>query len=119
MNDQVSRFALEHHGSDACGERPGVIFGGSRHQGRLAEPHLAARLCRASAQKRNIDWAMVFDRAQTSRSSRPLLLATMLAAALVDAPAPAELLDRVYHFLAPRRDRPRGVGFGSFVGSPA
>jgi len=26
---------------------------------------------------------------------------------------------RHYRFLAPRRDRPRGVGFGSFVGSPA
>jgi hypothetical protein len=41
-----------------------------------------------------IDWAAVLDRAQRSRSSRPLLLAGFLASSLLDTPVPAELLNQ-------------------------
>ena len=42
----------------------------------------------------DIDWTAVFERAQRSHSSRPLLLAILLAVSLLDAPAPVELVDR-------------------------
>ena len=42
----------------------------------------------------DIDWAAVIERAQRTYSLLPLLLATFLAATLLDAPAPAELIDR-------------------------
>jgi hypothetical protein len=42
----------------------------------------------------DIDWAAVLDRAQRSHSSRPLLLAIALTSTLLDAPAPAALIDR-------------------------
>jgi hypothetical protein len=45
-------------------------------------------------QHQGIDWREIFDRAQQARSSRPLLLATFLAFTLLDAPAPAELVDK-------------------------
>src|SRR5262249_33632194 len=45
-------------------------------------------------QHQGIDWRAIFDRAQQARSSRPLLLATFLAFTLLDAPAPAELVDK-------------------------
>jgi hypothetical protein len=44
----------------------------------------------------NIDWVTLLDRAQRSHSSRPLLLAIALASALLDAPAPAPLIDRAW-----------------------
>jgi Uncharacterised nucleotidyltransferase len=43
---------------------------------------------------RDIDWAAVFDRAEQANSSRPLLLATLLASTLLDAPAAPELIDK-------------------------
>jgi hypothetical protein len=43
---------------------------------------------------RDIDWHAIFERAQRARSSRPLLLAILLASTLLDAPAPAELLTK-------------------------
>ena len=45
-------------------------------------------------QHQGIDWRKIFDRAQQARSSRPLLLANFLAFTLLDAPAPAELVDK-------------------------
>ena len=42
----------------------------------------------------DIDWAAILTRALVSHSSRPLLLAIVLASALLDAPGPAELLDK-------------------------
>jgi Uncharacterised nucleotidyltransferase len=45
-------------------------------------------------QHQGIDWRALYDRAQQARSSRPLLLATFLAFTLLDAPAPAELIDK-------------------------
>ena len=42
----------------------------------------------------DIDWPAVLDRARRSHSSRPLLLAIILASTLLDAPAPAELVNR-------------------------
>ena len=42
----------------------------------------------------DIDWVAVFDRAQRSHSSRPLLLAIALASTLLDAPAPPELVNQ-------------------------
>jgi Uncharacterised nucleotidyltransferase len=42
----------------------------------------------------DIDWKAVLERAQRAHSSRPLLLAMLLAASLLDAPAPVELIDR-------------------------
>jgi hypothetical protein len=42
----------------------------------------------------DIDWLAVLDRAQRSHSARPLLLAIALAATLLDAPAPAALIDK-------------------------
>ncbi len=42
----------------------------------------------------NTAWPVVLDRANRSHSSRPLLLAIFLAATLLDAPAPKELLDK-------------------------
>ena len=42
----------------------------------------------------DIDWTAILDRAQQSHSSRPLLLAILLASTLLDAPAPAELIDK-------------------------
>ena len=42
----------------------------------------------------DIDWVAVFDRAERSHSSRALLLAVDLASTLLDAPAPAALIDR-------------------------
>ena len=45
-------------------------------------------------QHQGIDWRAIFDRAQQARSSRPLLLATFLAFTLLDAPVPAELVDK-------------------------
>ena len=42
----------------------------------------------------DIDWVAVLDRAQRSHSSRPLLLAIVLASTLLDAPAPVALIDR-------------------------
>ena len=42
----------------------------------------------------DIDWVAVLDRAQRSHSSRALLLAIDLASTLLDAPAPAALIDR-------------------------
>jgi hypothetical protein len=47
-------------------------------------------------QYQEIDWAAVLDRAQRCHSSRPLLLATVLASTLLDAPAPAVLIDRAW-----------------------
>ena len=44
----------------------------------------------------DIDWVAVLDRAQRSHSSRPLLLAIALASTLLDAPAPAALIDRAW-----------------------
>jgi hypothetical protein len=44
----------------------------------------------------DIHWVTVFDRAQRSHSSRPLLLAIELASTLLDAPAPAALIDRTF-----------------------
>jgi hypothetical protein len=40
----------------------------------------------------DVDWGELLERARRSHSSRPLLLATLLASTLLDAPAPAELL---------------------------
>jgi Uncharacterised nucleotidyltransferase len=45
-------------------------------------------------QYHEIDWAAAFARAQRAHSSRPLLLAVFLAATLLDAPAPVELVDK-------------------------
>jgi hypothetical protein len=45
-------------------------------------------------QHQEIDWGAVFDRAQQAHSSRPLLLAIFLASTLLDAPAPAELVNK-------------------------
>jgi hypothetical protein len=42
----------------------------------------------------DIDWLAVFDRAQRSHISRPLLLAIALASTLLHAPAPPELVDQ-------------------------
>src|SRR5262249_17631077 len=42
----------------------------------------------------DIDWVAVLDRAHRSHSSRSLLLAIDLASTLLDAPAPAALVDR-------------------------
>jgi Uncharacterised nucleotidyltransferase len=42
----------------------------------------------------DIDWAAIFERAQRSYSSRMLLLAVFLASTLLDAPAPAQLVDK-------------------------
>jgi hypothetical protein len=44
----------------------------------------------------DIDWVAVLDRAQRSHSSRQLLLAIALASTLLDAPAPAALIDRAW-----------------------
>jgi hypothetical protein len=41
----------------------------------------------------HIDWAAVLERAHRAHSSRSLLLATFLAVTLLDAPAPADLID--------------------------
>jgi hypothetical protein len=41
-----------------------------------------------------IDWAAVLNLAQRAHSSRPLLLAILLASTLLDAPAPIELVDK-------------------------
>jgi len=41
----------------------------------------------------DIDWLAVLDRAQRSHSSRPLLLAIILASTLLDAPAPESLVN--------------------------
>ena len=51
----------------------------------------------------DIDWVAVLDRAQRSHSSRPVLLAIALASTLLDAPAPAALIDRVWKSLAVRK----------------
>jgi hypothetical protein len=40
----------------------------------------------------DIDWAAILARAKQSQTSRPLLLAILLASTLLDAPAPVELL---------------------------
>ena len=42
----------------------------------------------------DIDWAAILERAQRSHSSRPLLLAIVLASTLLDAPAPPELVNQ-------------------------
>ena len=42
----------------------------------------------------DLDWIAILERAARSHSSRQLLLAIELAATMLDAPAPAELLDR-------------------------
>lgn len=42
----------------------------------------------------DIDWAAIIERAQRSYSSRMLLLAILLASTLLDAPAPAHLVDK-------------------------
>jgi hypothetical protein len=42
----------------------------------------------------DLDWIAILQRAARSHSSRQLLLAIELAAAILDAPAPAELLDK-------------------------
>jgi hypothetical protein len=42
----------------------------------------------------DLDWIAILERAARSHSSRQLLLAVDLAATMLDAPAPAELLDR-------------------------
>jgi hypothetical protein len=42
----------------------------------------------------DIDWVIALDRAQSSHSARPLLLATALASTLLDAPVPAALIDK-------------------------
>jgi hypothetical protein len=42
----------------------------------------------------DLDWIAILERAARSHSSRQLLLAVELAATMLDAPAPAELLDR-------------------------
>ena len=44
----------------------------------------------------DIDWVAVLDRAQQSHCSRSLLLAIALASTLLDAPAPAALVDRAW-----------------------
>ncbi len=44
----------------------------------------------------HIDWLAVLDRAQQSHCSRSLLLAITLASTLLDAPAPAALIDRAW-----------------------
>jgi hypothetical protein len=51
----------------------------------------------------DIDWLAIFDRAQRSHASRPLLLAVALASTLLDAPAPMALLDRARKDSAVRR----------------
>jgi hypothetical protein len=43
---------------------------------------------------RHLDWIAILERAQRSHSSRQLLLAVELAATMLDAPAPAELLNQ-------------------------
>src|SRR5262249_39832510 len=43
---------------------------------------------------KHIDWAGVLDRAQQSHYARPLLLAITLASTLLNAPVPAELVNR-------------------------
>jgi hypothetical protein len=43
---------------------------------------------------RDINWASIFERAQRTHCSRPLLLATYLATSLLDAPAPAEVFQK-------------------------
>jgi hypothetical protein len=45
----------------------------------------------------DLDWIALLERAARSHSSRQLLLAIELAATMLDAPAPAELLDRARH----------------------
>jgi hypothetical protein len=45
----------------------------------------------------NTDWPAVFNRAHRSHSSRPLLLAILLASTLLDAPAPKELVDKAHN----------------------
>jgi hypothetical protein len=40
-----------------------------------------------------LDWWAIYDCAKRARSSRPLLLAVLLASTLLDAPAPAKLVD--------------------------
>jgi hypothetical protein len=42
----------------------------------------------------DVDWAKLVERARQSHSSGPLLLATLLASTLLDAPAPEELLHK-------------------------
>src|SRR5262249_35079328 len=44
----------------------------------------------------DIDWAKIFDRAQQAHSARALLLAIALASQLLDAPAPAPLIDKAW-----------------------
>jgi hypothetical protein len=50
-----------------------------------------------------VDWVTILDRAQRSKSSRPLLLAIALASTLLGAPAPAALIDRVWKTLRVRK----------------
>ena len=50
----------------------------------------------------NIDWMAILTRAQRSHSSRPLLLAMLLASTLLDAPASAELLHQAQNNSAVR-----------------
>ena len=50
----------------------------------------------------DVDWLAVFDRAQRSHFSRPLLLAIALASTLLDAPAPQELVNQARTNLAVR-----------------
>jgi hypothetical protein len=51
---------------------------------------------------REIDWKPILERAQRAHALRPLLLATYLAASILDVPAPAELLDKAKHNSAVR-----------------
>jgi hypothetical protein len=47
-----------------------------------------------SRRNQDLDWIAILERAARSHSSRQLLLAIELAATILDAPAPAELLDQ-------------------------
>jgi Uncharacterised nucleotidyltransferase len=42
--------------------------------------------------RQDIDWGIIFHRAERAHSSRPLLLAMFLASTMLDAPAPTELI---------------------------
>ena len=44
----------------------------------------------------NLNWETMLDRAEQSHTSRPLQLAVILASRLLDAPAPAKLIDKAW-----------------------
>src|SRR5262249_41281656 len=66
-----------------------------------------AQLLRTS---KDMDWGELLERARRSRSSGPLLLATVLASTLLHSPAPAELLHKARNNSAvhalPQKPRP-------------